>query len=65
MLADLIKAFMGSQETVAFITKFVQEVTHFKSYVHDFHDDGINKIFGLGDIHLFNLCVEEDGNDRD
>ena len=64
VLGDLMKAFMDSQKTVAFIPEFVQEVADFKSYVKDFHHDGVNKIVGLGDKHLFKFYVEEDGDDR-
>jgi len=67
VLADLMKAFMDSQKTVVFILEFAQEVANFKSYIKDFHhewmNDGINKIVGLSDKHLFKFYVEEDGDD--
>jgi hypothetical protein len=37
-----MKAFMDFQKTMAFIPEFVQEVADFKSYVKDYHHDGIN-----------------------
>jgi hypothetical protein len=39
VLADLMKAFMDSQKTMAFILEVVQEVVDFKKYVKNFHHD--------------------------
>jgi hypothetical protein len=64
VLADLMKAFMNSQKSTVFILKLVQEVADFKSYVWDFHHNGSNKFFGLGEMHLFKFYIEEDGEDR-
>jgi len=63
VLADLMKAFMDSQKTVAFIPEFVQEVADFKAYVKDFHHDGVNRLVGLGELHLFKFYLEEGGDD--
>jgi hypothetical protein len=64
VLADLMKAFMDSQKTVAFITEVVQEVADFKKYVKDFHHDGVNALTGLGEMHIFKFFMEADGDDR-
>jgi hypothetical protein len=64
VLGDLMKAFMDSQKTVAFIPEFVQKVVDFKLDVKDYHYDSVNKIVGLGNKHLFKFYVEEDGDDR-
>ena len=64
VLADLMKAFMDSQKTVAFIPEVVQEVADFKKYVKDYHHDGVNSLTGLGEMHLFKFFVEEFGDDR-
>jgi hypothetical protein len=64
VLADLIKAFMDSQKTVAFIPELVQEVADFKKYMKDFHHDGVNALTGLGEMHIFKFFVEADGDDR-
>jgi hypothetical protein len=47
-----------------FIPELVQEVADFKSYMCNFHHDGTNKLFRLGEMHLFRFYVEEDGEDR-
>jgi hypothetical protein len=60
----LMKAFMDLQKSAVFIPELVQEVADFKSYVWDFHHDDTNKLFGLGEMQLFKLYVEEDGEDR-
>ncbi|KAG0594344.1 hypothetical protein M758_UG068900 [Ceratodon purpureus] len=60
----LMKAFMDSQKTVAFIPEVVQEVADFKSYVTDFHHDGGNAIEGHNEMHLFKFYVVEDGEDE-
>ena len=62
VLADLMKAFMGSQKTIAFIPKLVQEVADFKKFFHDYQYDGTNKLIGLGEMHLFKFYVEEKGD---
>jgi hypothetical protein len=64
VLADLMKAFMDSQKTVAFIPEVAQEVADFKKYVKDFHHDGVNALTGLGEMHIFKFFVEADGDDR-
>ena len=63
-LEDLTKAFIDSKKTVASIPEFVKEVVDFKSYVKDFHCDGVNKIVGLGDKNLFKFYMEDDGDDQ-
>jgi len=63
VLANLLKAFMDSQKTVAFIPEFIQEVANFKSYLKDFQHDDVNKIVELGDKHLFKFYVEDSGED--
>jgi hypothetical protein len=64
VLTDLMKAFMDLQKSIVFISELVHEIADFKSYVRDFHHDGTNKLFGLGEMHLFKFYVEEDGGDR-
>jgi hypothetical protein len=64
VLADLMKAFMDSQKTVAFIPEVVQEVVDFKKYVKDFHHNGVNALTGLSEMHIFKFFVEADGDDR-
>ena len=63
ILADLMKAFMDSQETTAFTSEVVQEVVDFKKFLHGYQHDGANKLIGLGEMHLFKFYVEEKGND--
>ena len=63
VLADLMKAFMDSQKTTAFIPELVQEVADFKKFLHSYEHDGANKLIGLGEMHLFKFYVEENGND--
>lgn len=54
---------MDSQKTVAFIFKFVLEVVHFTLNVADFHQNGVDKIVGLEELHLFKFYDKEDGYD--
>ena len=63
ILADLMKAFMDSQKTTAFIPELVQEVADFKKFFHGYQHDGANKLIGLGEMHLFKFYVEEKGDD--
>ena len=63
ILADLMKAFMDSQKTTAFIPELVQEVADFKKFLHGYQHDGANKLIGLGEMHLFKFYVEEKGDD--
>ena len=63
ILANLMKAFMDSQKTIAFIPKLVQEVADFKKFLHGYQHDGANKLIGLGEMHLFKFYVEEKGDD--
>ena len=63
VLADLMKAFMDSQKTTAFIPELVQEVADFKKFLHSYQHDGANKLIGLGEMHLFKFYVEEKGDD--
>lgn len=53
---------MDSQKTVAFILEFIQEVADFKSYIHKYYHDGVNKIIGLGNRHLFKVYIQDDNN---
>ena len=63
ILADLMKAFMDSQKTIAFMPELVQEVADFKKFLHGYQHDGANKLIGLGEMHLFKFYVEEKGDD--
>ena len=63
VFADLMKAFMDSQKTTAFIPELVQEVADFKKFLYGYQHDGANKLIGLGEMHLFKFYVEEKGND--
>ena len=63
VLADLMKAFMDSQKTIAFIPELVQEVADFKKFLHGYQHDGANKLIGLGEMHLFKFYVEEKRDD--
>ena len=63
VLANLMKAFMDSQKTTAFIPELVQEVADFKKFLHGYQHDGANKLIGLGEMHLFKFYVEEKGDD--
>nr|PNR58557.1 hypothetical protein PHYPA_005552 [Physcomitrium patens] len=64
VLADLMKAFMDSQKTTAFIPELVQEVADFKKFLVGYQHDGANRLIGLGDMHLFKFYVEEEGEDK-
>ena len=63
VLADLMKAFMDSQKTTAFMPELVQEVADFKKFLNGYQHDGANKLIGLGEMHLFKFYVEEKGDD--
>ena len=63
VLADLMKAFMDSQKTIAFIHELVQEVANFKKFLHGYEHKGANKLIGLGEMHLFKFYIEENGDD--
>ena len=63
VLADLMKAFMDSQKTTAFIPELVQEVADFKKFLHGYLHDSANKLIGLGEMHLFKFYIEEKGDD--
>ena len=63
VLADLMKAFMDSQKTTAFIPELVQEVADFKKFLQGYEHDGANKLIRLGEMHLFKFYVEENGDD--
>ena len=63
VLADLMKAFMDSQKTTAFIPELVQEVADFKKFLQGYQHDGANKLIKLGEMHLFKFYVEEKGDD--
>ena len=65
VLADLMKAFMDSQKTIAFILELVQEVANFKKFLHGYQHDGANKLFGLGKMHFLKFYVEEKGDNMD
>ena len=60
VLADLMKAFMQSQE-LSFMPEFVQEIADFKSYIKGYQCDGATRLIGLGDMHLFKFYVDSDG----
>ena len=63
VLADLMKAFMDSQKTTAFILELVQEVADFKKFLQGYQHDGANKLIELREMHLFKFYVEEKGDD--
>ena len=63
VLADLMKAFIDSQKTTAFIPELVQEVVDFKKFLQGYQYDGANKLIGLRKMHLFKFYVEEKGDD--
>ena len=63
VLADLMKAFIDSQKTTAFIPELVQEIANFKKLIHDYEHGGANKLIGLKEMHLFKFYVEENGDD--
>ena len=62
ILADLMKAFMDSQKSTAFIPKLVQEVADFKKFLQGYQHDDANKLIRLGEMHLFKFYVEEKGD---
>ena len=61
VVADLMKAFMESQE-LSFLPEFIQEVGDFKSFVKGYLCSGTSRLIGLGEMHLFHFYVENDGN---
>ena len=63
VLANLMKAFMDSQKTTAFIPELVQKVADFKKFLYNYKHNGANKLIGLGEMHLFKFYVEENGDD--
>ena len=63
VLVDLIKTFMDSQKTTAFIPELVQDVADFKKFLQGYQHDGANKLIGLGEMHIFKFYVEEKGDD--
>ena len=63
VLADLMKAFMDSQKTTAFMPELVQEVANFKKFLNGYQHDGANKLIRHGEMHLFKFYVEEKGDD--
>ena len=62
VLADLMKAFMDFQKTIAFIHELVQEIADFKKFIHGYEHDGANKLIELRIMHVFKFYVEEKGN---
>ena len=50
ILANLMKAFMDSQKTTAFIPELVQEVADFKKFLHSYQHNGANKLITLYSI---------------
>ena len=60
VLADLMKAFMQSQD-LSFMPEFIQEVVNFKSFIHGYQSSGATRLIGLGEIHLFKFYVDDDG----
>ena len=57
VLADLMKAFMDSEKTIAFIPELVQKVADFKKFLYGYQYDGVNKFIGLGEMHFFKFYV--------
>ena len=62
VLTNLMKTFMDSQKTIAFISELVQKVVDFKKFLYDY-EHGANKLIGLGEMHLFKFYVEQNGDD--
>jgi hypothetical protein len=60
VLADLMKAFMQSQE-LSFMPELIQEVGDFKSFISGYQCSGAASLIGLGDKHLFKFFVDNDG----
>ena len=60
VLADLMKAFMQSQD-LSFMLEFIQEVADFKSFIHGYQSSGATRLIGLGEMHLFKFYVDDDG----
>ena len=63
VLTDLMKAFMDSQKTTAFIPELVQKVADFKKFLYGYQHDGANKLIALGEMHLFKFYIEEKSDD--
>ena len=60
VVADLMKAFMESQE-LSLMPEFIQEVVDFKSFVKGYIRDGPAKLIGLRDMHLFKFFMDDKG----
>ena len=60
VLADLMKAFMQSQD-LSFMPKFIQEVADIKSFIHGYQSSSAARLIGLGEMHLFKFYVDDDG----
>ena len=60
VLADVMKAFMQSQE-LSFMPKFIQEVADFKSFICSYQSSGVAHLIGLREMHLFKFYVKNDG----
>ena len=56
VLADLMKAFMDSQKTTAFIPKLVQEVADFKKFLQSYEHDGANMAIFVK-LRLFTISI--------
>ena len=65
VLADLMKVFMDSLKTTAFIPELIQEVANFKKFLQGYQHDSANKLIGLREMHLFKFYIEEKGDDMD
>ena len=57
ILIDLMKAFMDSQKTIAFIPELIQEVADFKTFLYGYQYGDANKIIGLGEMHVIKYIV--------
>ena len=60
LLADLIKAFMQSED-LSFMPKFIQEVADFMSFICGYQSSGAACLIGFGEMHLFKFYVDDDG----
>ena len=60
VLADLMKAFMQSQD-LSFMPEFIQEVADFKSFIHGYQSSSVARLIGLGGTHLFKFYMDDDG----
>ena len=52
VLADLMKAFMQSQD-LSFMSEFIQEVADFKSFICGYQSSGAAYLIGLREMHIF------------